>query len=310
MFKLVIIYLFYNLKYIISQNTSENHNVTKLPHTTHQNVKSPYIIAECTAGLSNRLRILAAYMYIGEINYNHSHLVFIWDVNYACPGHFLQLFQSISTVIFATNSSRYVLDKHAQVIYENSYAVFDWTMRMNGIPKSRYGHPTWQQIEYQMYSRFIPRVEILKKVYDYVEKYNICNSYAMHIRITDLEIHLKRKRKSISIQSYYEFVDSLFQNESVFLLTDNPDTQQMFLNKYGSQKILIYSTVHNSSDSLISRTKEIPEDYRFTTLEHTLIDVLIAAHAKSFRPSLFSSLSDLVHLFHKIGRNEYNWCKY
>ena len=52
----------------------------------------------------------------------------------------------------------------------------------------------------------------------------------------------------------------------------------------------------------------IPEDYRFTTLEHTLIDVLIAAHAKSFKAAMFSSLSDLVSIFANIGRKDLGWC--
>lgn len=46
-----------------------------------------YILAECTSGLSNRLRVLAAYMYVAEFKFN-AKLAFIWDVNSACPGNF------------------------------------------------------------------------------------------------------------------------------------------------------------------------------------------------------------------------------
>ena len=59
-----------------------------------------YIIAEADAGLSNRLRVLAAYMYIAQANYNGANLVFAWDVNSACPGHFLEIFQPIPNLIF------------------------------------------------------------------------------------------------------------------------------------------------------------------------------------------------------------------
>jgi hypothetical protein len=51
------------------------------------------------------------------------------------------------------------------------------------------------------------------------------------------------------------------------------------------------------------------EDHRYTTLEHTLVDVLIAAHAKDFKPALYSSLSDLVTLFAQIGKRERRWCQ-
>jgi hypothetical protein len=151
-----------------------------------------YIIAESDGGLSNRLRVLAAYMWVAKARYNNSHLVFIWDVNDACPGHFLQVFEPIPTVVFATNSSRYVLDKNAKQNYENSLAVFTWTLQMNDIPKNRFGFPTWGQIEYNMYSRFIPTNVIMVAVEDFVYKHNICNSSAMHIRVTDLAVHMAR----------------------------------------------------------------------------------------------------------------------
>ena len=45
-----------------------------------------YIIAECDTGLANRLRVLAAFMHVGRVRFNDAHLVFVWDVNSACPG--------------------------------------------------------------------------------------------------------------------------------------------------------------------------------------------------------------------------------
>jgi len=39
-----------------------------------------------------------------------------------------------------------------------------------------------------------------------------------------------------------------------------------------------------------------------------LIDVIVAAHAKVFKPSGFSSLSDLVRMFEGIGKGERGWC--
>ena len=178
-----------------------------------------YILAESDGGLSNRLRVLAAYMYIGEAKFDGAHLVFIWDINEACPGHFLQLFEPIPTVIFATNTSRYVLDKRAKIVYENSWAVLTWTLAMNNIPKSKFGYPSWSTIEYNMYSRYSPNREIMAKVKLYVQQYNICNASAMHLRTTDLSQHLARKKKSVNINSYYEFVESRPKDEPVYLLT-------------------------------------------------------------------------------------------
>lgn len=324
-----------------------------------------YIIAESTSGLSNRLRVLAAYMYIGEYKYDGAHTVFIWDKTSACPGHFLSIFEPIPNVVFATNSSRYVLDKHAKIVYENSFAVFGWIMQMNNIPKNRHGLPSWQQIEYNMYSKYYPTREVMLKAIKFVDKYNICNSSAMHMRTTDLDKQMG-ERKRTNFQSYFKFVESRPAEEKVFLLTDDPKTQRIFTKKYGSDKIIVYSEIaeaheqpplfvtaglhrgrhhvsnsvsshHNGTQAPSSGTSNgggggtagiggigsvissnsgsasvsapvLEEDHRFTTLEHTLIDVIIAAHAREFKPSGFSSLSDLVKTFENIGKKDRGWC--
>lgn len=325
-----------------------------------------YIIAESTSGLSNRLRVLAAYMYVGEYKYDGAHTVFIWDKTSACPGHFLSIFEPIPNVVFATNSSRYVLDKHAKIVYENSFAVFGWIMQMNNIPKNRHGLPSWAQIEYNMYSRYFPTREVMLKATKFVEKYNMCNSSAMHMRTTDLDKSMG-ERKRTNFQSYFKFVESRPAEEKVFLLTDDPKTQRIFTKKYGSDKIIVYSEIAEAheqpplfvtaglhrggkwahphsgtnggggsnggshggssggssaggsgSSALLSTSAAttavaaiapvLEEDHRFTTLEHTLIDVIIAAHAREFKPSGFSSLSDLVKTFENIGKRDRGWC--
>lgn len=265
-------------------------------------------------------------MWVGHANYDGAHLAFIWEINDACPGHYMELFEPIDKVIFATNSSRYVLDKHAKIVYENSLAVMTWTLQMNGVPKIRFGYPTWAQIEYAMYSKFIPTKEIMMRVDEYVNEHNVCNITSMHIRTTDLATHMARKRQHVNLQAYYDHVDSVPVNESVYLLTDNPTTQKLFLDKYGSNRILVYRNIvdqsqqhpiryrhngrhnqlmHSNSESNIT----LPDDHRYTSLQHTIIDILIAAHSRDFKPAMYSSLSDLVKLFSAIGKNDRHWCK-
>jgi len=318
-----------------------------------------YILAESDGGLSNRLRVLAAYMWIAYAKFGGAHLVFVWDVNEACPGHFLQVFEPVPTVVFATNSSRYVLDKNAKIVYENSLAVFQWTMQMNNIPKNKFGMPSWNEIEYKMYSRFVPNREVMTKVNAFVTKHRICNASAMHIRVTDLAVHMARKKKGVNINAYVEFVESRPAEEPIYLLTDNPTTQRLFLEKYGRKKILVYEDIKgNEEQQAVQLTNKVndlagmiihggdsnppsavagnssppprrgggvghgkakhhhhrggnnslSEDHRFTTIDHTLIDVLIAAHAKNFKPAIFSSLSDLVSMFKSIGYRDRGWC--
>jgi hypothetical protein len=298
-----------------------------------------YIIAESDGGLANRLRVLAAYMYIGEWKFQGAHCLFVWDKNSACPGHFLSIFEPIPNVSFATNTSIHVFDKRAKIVYENSWAVFPWIMGQNGIPKNKNGHLTWSQIEYKSYSKYFPTREVMMKVNAFVEKYNICNCSAMHLRTTDLDKRMG-ERKRLNMQSFFHFVDSRPAHEPVYIMTDNPYTQRKFVSKYGPHKILFFEPIldlhnelplyvrgrhdlrhrHPSSNittpttptNTLTPTAPIPvemaEDHRHTTLEHALIDVLIAAHTREFKPSPFSSLSELVTMLGHIGKNNRGWC--
>lgn len=70
----------------------------------------------------------------------------------------------------------------------------------------------------------------------------------MHVRQTDLNQHLLKKsngRRKNTEETFVRFVESRPVDEKVFLLTDNPQTQEFFLNKYGPQKILVYSKMND-----------------------------------------------------------------
>lgn len=174
---------------------------------------------------------------------------------------------------------------------------------MNGIPRNRFGQLTWAQAERKMYSRFTPNREVMDEVNQYVLRHNICNISAMHIRTTDLSRLLaNHKKKPQSLEPYFRFVEGVPSDEPVFLITDSPDTQQTFIDKYGQQKILVYSLISRLGDSnrgnmhhhghhhadhrennvhrkmVPVNISALPDDFRFTSLQHTLVDVLIAAH--------------------------------
>jgi hypothetical protein len=313
-----IFILFYFVDLIITFAHADNPSSIVPP----MNLSDPgYILAESTSGLSNRLRVMAAYMHIGEAKFEGAHLIFIWDKTEACPGHFLSLFEPIPSVVFATNNSRYVLDKNAKIVYENSFAVFSWIMMQNGIPKNRAGFPTWGTIEYNMYSRYFPVREVMSKVIAFVDLHNMCNSSAMHIRQTDLDGQMN-ERKRTNLNSYFKFVESRSVGEVVFLLCDSPDTQRLFLQKYNGTdgaKVIVYQEIASAAKQtpliltnkhdVNSNNRTLSVDHRFTSLEHTLIDVLIAAHALHFKASPFSSLSELVKTFEHIGKKDRGWCK-
>jgi hypothetical protein len=294
-------------------------------------------------------------MFLAEVLHNDAHLIMVWDVNDACPGHFLQIFRPISKVTFITNDSRIFFTNNALKIYPNSRNGFAQTMLeydVNLIVKKS----VWWSAELSLYDKFIPTREIDEIVEAYAYKHNVCNITSMHIRKTDLDIELPPKRPA-SMEQYFRWVDRQPIGEPVYLMTDNPKTQRLFLNKYGLNKIFVYKNIslneqenkinsifynnnnqlktikpktfvnpnkklknlqnttiilsHNNSAYLnvsanstitIITTKKLALDHRFTTLEHALIDILIAAHAKDFRISAFSSVKTMNYL------HRWKWC--
>ncbi len=75
--------------------------------------RDKYILIECRHGLANRLRVLAAYLYLIEHKYKTSYIVMVWDLNRPCVGHFLEAFQPVPNVIFITGDLRQSFEDRA-----------------------------------------------------------------------------------------------------------------------------------------------------------------------------------------------------
>ena len=130
----------------------------------------------------------------------------------------------------------------------------------------------------------------------------------MHIRKTDMDLDIARSnpKRKITYDLFFKWIDKQPVQEPVYLMTDNYNTQKLFQNKYSNNKIYVYSNISNPLLLLLSSLSSLPTDHRFTSLEHTIIDILIAAHARDFRTSPFSSVSDLVKMFNFLHR--WQWC--
>lgn len=276
-----------------------------------------YIVAESDGGLSNRLRVLFSHMFLAKTLNNNAHIVFIWDVNEACPGHFLSVFEPIENVTFAPSSSKAVLAKGAVQVYNKSRDGFDQTMLnydVNWIVKKR----TWWHIELSYWELLKPRAEVEEIVEKYVADHRVCNITAMHIRKTDLEHELTAKKRS-GYQLYYNWIYKQPPQDQVYILTDNPTTQQHFFEMFGGDKIIVYANISSPTgldvgsylDNITAVSsvlkKNITSEFRFTSLQHAVIDIFIAAHAWDFRTTPFSSVSDLVKMMNFLHR--WHWCE-
>jgi len=161
----------------------------------------------------------------------------------------------------------------------------------------------------------------------------------------------------VGYEIYDQWISQLpSSNVSIYLMTDNPKTQQRFIDKY-KHRIKVYNSISttslvnkpinininngnnnggfNSNNTSPSGIKTIPQDssiivlnqtldeyasplsssvlpidYRYTTIEHTLMDVLIASHAKYFHPAGYSSMSDFTKTMRTMHRWDYCDCQY
>lgn len=348
-----------------------------------------YIMVECDEGLSNRLRVLLTHLMFGKVLHKGAHLVMVWDVNDACPGHFLQLFHPLKKVSFTTSSAKATLAKHAMKVYDKTSNGFLQSILVNN-ETTAHQQSQMKKLEFEYLRRLRPLPEITLAVEMFVSKYNPCNMSAMHVRKTDMERELHHMKRT-NIKKFYEFVDSRPAEEKVFLLTDDMGTQWEFTNYYGPSKITLFSNmsaegnyqqvrlinesytslstatgtgsidVNNPYQSmeyrggfpievttlqavkdlrakqqrlqheLQTRTKSgsastvyvvntpaahlgektvnsllLPSKHRSSTVTHTLIEILIAARAHTFRRSAFSSVSELVINLHRLHR--WRWC--
>lgn len=198
-----------------------------------------YIIAGSKDGLGNRLRALAGFIYIAEQHYSGAHLVFDWDVNSACPGHFLTLLEPLPQVTFISNSSRTLFDKHAKGVYSQSSANFRWILQSHQLPNNVSARNI-------IYTQFKPRRQFVDIAKAFVIKHDICNGSVIHMRMTDMDKILHPFHRQ-NLQKHMWYVESRPREEKIFLMSDDPSVQPTFLKEFGEEKVAVYDKINQTT---------------------------------------------------------------
>ena len=272
-----------------------------------------YILIECDAGFSNRLRVLAAYVHVAKELYNNSEIVMIWDTNESCNGQFLQAFEPIPQVTFTTSNSRHTFEAHALKRYPNTDVDMARIFELNNLI---YNKSYFHFIQLSLYANFIPIPDLNDIAIEFIRSHNICYSGAIHVRRTDLDAHHAihdgwAKSMRTSDEDFFKFINNLPPDVPVYLLTDNRHTQLEFLSKYGEDRIIVYHNIDENTTLSVSRSHYIRgsdtngnlrEHHRFTSLLRTMLDIIIATHSRYFMGTFFSSLSALIHIFRDLRR--------
>lgn len=268
---------------------------------------SKFFIAECDAGFANRLRVLSFFM--SYTKYFNAELLFIWEVNAACPGHFLETFQPLDGVTFISR-------KHAsyfeQPVYRvmrsnNTRADIKILLRDLKFHKFRSGH-----VLDTSFRKFLltPRMQL--KVAEFVVKHNICNAISVHSRITDLAAGLTY-HQHMSAERHIWWLRSSHAREhtekKIFLACDSPITQKLFIDTFGDRIIvqnemkllpdMPFPTGSPNENPITNAT-----EFRYTSFEDAVVDAYIASYANYTRLNPYSSYSEHIKLL-QVQRMDY-----
>ena len=171
-------------------------------------------------GLANRLRLLAAYMAVPEVVYNTSHIVMVWEVNEACNGHFLEIFQPLENVVFATANQRQMFERNAIAQFGPSYAGFLEVLRRFELDTAP---DPWHMLQREKFRSYHPVTAVLREVNQFVFRHNICKCIGVHARHTDLD--------KLNLHNHSNAHNDLSRLQVIsvcILMTDNPSTQLLF----------------------------------------------------------------------------------
>lgn len=209
---------------------------------------------QCDNGLCDRLAMI--FSYLKKERLNGLKLDVCWIPNIKCNGHFLDLFEPIDDLVFSDDSN---VDFHGWRPCEdfNPHNVFLYE-DLNLLPRLK----SWVN-------------RLRSEMGSYV---------AVHVRRTDKVTYNGLEKLTLD-SDFFDFIDkSGF--ESIFLATDNQDTQKLFKERY--EKRLFWSS------------EIVPtESFRKTSLDVAAVDLFTCVFADKFLGTRMSGYSHFISQFRR-----------
>lgn len=114
------------------------------------------------------------------------------------------------------------------------------------------------------------------------------NYVAIHVRMTDFVTEIiKTTHDKISYDKFYKFIDDS-NCENIYLATDNKDTQQEFVKRYGSR--VFYC------EELSDEKTKLGGNMRFTSSDAVYLDLFMCRDAAKFMGTYKSTFSDFIKI--------------
>jgi hypothetical protein len=217
------------------------------------------IVVAPTGGLCNKLRV--SFSYWEYAKFNNKNLTVIWETCEACPGFFLDYFEPVNGITFLKENS-----ENLQIDYKG----YSCEPNFNSNIKFLY-------TDLKLQSRIQDSVnEKLKVLGDFI---------AIQVRRTDHEEMAKSFNRFTTDEDFCKFIDDN-PNGNLFVTADNKKSFDFFKERYSDRLILEYPA-------------DDPTKYRHTSLEDSIVDMLICTYATVFKQSDFSSFGDTIRQLRK-----------
>lgn len=217
------------------------------------------IVIETVLGLCNRLRVVFSYhRYAQSVKRT---LVVYWVPDTACDGFFLDFFEPLPGVVFYREKP-----SNARV----DYVGHEW-------------HPLLNPYTTFIYEdlRLTPRMmDKINGLWDRVG--DPSGIVALHVRRTDHTDLAKAHGLYTEDHTFFDVVDRN-PEKRVYLATDNPKTQRLFVERYGMDRILWNIPMQAKN-----------KKQRKTGVEDAIIDLFVCVEAHDFQGSGYSSFSDTI----------------
>lgn len=256
-----------------------------------------FIITGSFGDFTNRLRVLTTYYHIAQKSYNSCHLYFVFDTNDECPSHFLEVFESLKGITFISRQIYDTLAMNAAYASPPELSSIKTRKEILNDHKISYSVREWNEIRRNLYKLLVPSSYVKQTYKMFIEHYNICNISAINIK----------KNGTDSAANFVSFIESR-HNESVFLMTNDKDTQIFYRKKYPN-KILVLDTMLNTnsyknnskfqttlSESFHSHPTESLSSSLPPSIAPLIIEIYIAAHSKVFLGSKYSLVTETIRL--------------
>jgi len=209
-------------------------------------------------GLCNRLNLLFSH-YL-PIRSTGSTMEMYWTPTWACDGFFLDYFEPLPGVTFhrEKNTSTSSLIQHK----ENDV----YTQHQGLLEDLKLNNRMEREMAY-LWDRIGSPLEMV----------------AIHVRRTDHTELAKKNNNFTTDEEFFEFVER-YPDKKIYLATDNAETQDLFVERYGKDRV-VYNVPILTSDGYKTRQ---------TSVKDAVIDLFACARALHFKGSGYSSFSGII----------------